>query len=773
VTSPVVPTAQPVHDRARSPYTGWTRDHWIDLLARLTVVFARAAARGGSPARPHLPGAPEPQLVEGLEGFARMSVAWGAWLGLAANPVTLARDGETVDVERLVAQGLLDGTDPGGRFGWGEIGDRDQRIVEAAELATGLWLGRERLAPALGRDGLTQVLGWLAGVHGRDVYDDNWVLFPSFVATVQRGFGQHVPDSAIDAGLDVMLARYGGDGWYADGPGNAFDQYTGWAVHWHLLLWSRIDGDRRPRVRRLVERRARTYLAAVAPQFAPDGSRPLFGRSLGYRFAAAAPWALGEVLGLGAVAPGLARRIGSMTIARHLADGALDPPTGWFTRGVAGERPDVCERYVSLGAAAWAAHVFVALALPPDAAFWQATEEPVACELGDGRRALRGPGLLLGWRRSTGETWVINGLSGHPDDIPGHDYTPYYGKLVYRSHHPFTVRTAAGGPAPDGAVLIEPSTGGATHRVLTDRAGVGPGWSWSSYVVETGSRRHRATTVVLPWRDVEVRLTGVRPDGPVRLVEAPAALATSAADAVRRGILASGVSWAASRDRFVAIRALAAHDRVRESGRAAVEGPDRNLVADHAEQPVVEEARPSARPRVVASVACAVAAATGPITALEAVSVTLDRTERWRATVRLSDDEIALVDLGRRPPRRVRIGDRDVEGPRLRVVRASLDGSAWEGEAILSIAGIVQLERAGPISVRRVAGSTRVDAATTGGFRLERAWAGSDLCRVSVGDAAGWREIGRLAEPGVVPTALVRRLQRETGFSLVDVRLEP
>jgi hypothetical protein len=353
----------PALDRELSPFTGWSRHHWVALLGSLTAAYTAAAARSGSPARPHLPGS-DGGLVNGLEGFARMSVAWGAWLGLESNGPSLPSREGAIDVEQLVVRGLLDGSDPLGTWWWGEIGDRDQRIVEAAELATALWLGRSRLGPALGPDGLRQVLDWLAQVHGRDTFDDNWVLFPSLVATVERGFGRRVSDAAIDVGIDVMLDRYRGDGWYTDGPGEAFDAYTGWAVHWDLLLWSRIDGNRRPRVRRLVEERARSYLRGLVPQFAADGSRPLFGRSLGYRFAAAAPYALAELLGLDAIAPGLARRIGSGTIKRHLELGAVDPATGWFRRGVGAERPEVCERYMSAGASAWAAHLFVALGLP-------------------------------------------------------------------------------------------------------------------------------------------------------------------------------------------------------------------------------------------------------------------------------------------------------------------------------------------------------------------------------------------------------------------------
>src|SRR4051812_10954523 len=99
-----------------SPLTGYGRDSWVALLASLTAAFDAAATASGSPARPWFPGSTEPALIEGLEGFARMSVAWGAWLGEPQNPAELTSHGRTVDVLRLYATALRDGTRRGGEF---------------------------------------------------------------------------------------------------------------------------------------------------------------------------------------------------------------------------------------------------------------------------------------------------------------------------------------------------------------------------------------------------------------------------------------------------------------------------------------------------------------------------------------------------------------------------------------------------------------------------------------------------------------------------------
>src|SRR6185369_11959136 len=104
----------PPLDFERSRFTGWTRAHWVALLARLTAGYARAAARSGSPARGLYPDDRRglPDAADAVESFARMASAWGAWLSNDANPAVLTFDGQAYDVEALLSQALLDGTDP-------------------------------------------------------------------------------------------------------------------------------------------------------------------------------------------------------------------------------------------------------------------------------------------------------------------------------------------------------------------------------------------------------------------------------------------------------------------------------------------------------------------------------------------------------------------------------------------------------------------------------------------------------------------------------------
>jgi hypothetical protein len=744
------------------------RADWVDLLERLTQAFAVASERGGSPARAQLPGAPAGAVVPSMEGFARMSVAWGAWLGLPSNPVRVGSGAGAVDIADLMVRGLVDGTSDR-PVGWGPMSGRDQRIVEAAELAAGLWLGRERLVPLLGPERLAGVLRWLSRVHGLEVYDDNWYLFPVIVATVRRGLGEAVPDALIDDGLDRVQRWDRGDGWYTDGPGRAHDSYTGWAIHWYQLLWASIDGARRPRLRDAVRRRAAAFLGSATALVTASGGRPFQGRSLGYRFADGALFALAELLGEGTVAPGLARRLASARIRDHLAAGALDPATGWFRRGVGAERPEVLERYVSAGASAWAAHALVGLGIAPDLPFWTAPGVAFPVERGDGSLALRGPGFLIGWRRATDETWLHSALAGHPSDIPGHDYRAYYGKLAYRSAFPMGVRASDGGPAIDDAIAIEAVGGDGRPvraiRAETEAGGAGPGWTWSRATIDVAGG-HRLTTVVLPVGPLDVRIAEVDPSGPVRLVDATPALPVAAGAGVREDRSSRGALVIRSTSGTVGLRPLVGSGAVAVQPESAM---DLNLVADRTTSVRRAEEKPGRTRRMIASVVLASADPAAPLDALDTISVT--HIDRRAATVEIGPSETARVVAGR-PERTVEAAGRRVEG-RLRVLRWRTDGSAFAGEAIAAISGVLSLDRPGPVSIARIGSSIEVTALDA--FEIDPAWAAVDhQCaggvQVRVLDLGIWLEGGVISGTWGLSRRDLRRWQRRLGRRFVTVR---
>ncbi|HET7029457.1 MAG TPA: DUF2264 domain-containing protein [Candidatus Limnocylindrales bacterium] len=759
---------------------GGSRSDWVALLARLTDGFVRSIPDGGSPARAALPGAPADDPVPAIEGFARMSVAWGAWLREPSNPGAIRWAGREHDVARLLARGLRDATDPSGPAWWGPIRDRDQRIVEAAEIATALWLGGDRLRAALEAldpKALERCLDWLAGVDGKDLWPDNWVLFPVVPALVRRAAGRPIDVAAVDRALDWMVEHTVGDGWTSDGAGHALDLYSGWAIHWHLLWWAALDGARRPRLAADIRRRARAWLRFAASLVAEDGGFPRFGRSLGYRFAIAAPFAQAALLGIDPLPPGAARLIVGR-IGRHgLAEDALDPATDWFRVGVAGERPEVVEGYVSAGASAWAAHAFVSLALPATDAFWAAAVPAGDATTAPPLVAAAAAGLLAA--RTTAGTTLHNARTGHPADIAEHDYAATYGKLAYRSAFPFDVPVEPGASAgSDDALTTIEATDGTIQRFAhrnESRAGsAGPGWIVSRYDLPT-PRRTGVRTVVVLLGPLEVRIHAVRPGAEVRLRDGGPALGMDGPDEPATVLDEAGqVVRVAGDGRVVAIRALHGFDEV---GSSAAGRGRMNLVHDRSVHPWAQEGRPSDRRRLLASAVVTALApdrggAADAAAALRSLAIEVDGGAGARLHVGAGFGALsAMVDVSERPPSRAVVGGRGVVGTGIRVVLAADDGSAFGGERIVAIEGVLRLTRPGIVAISRVGAG--VEATVAGGIAIDPAWAGAGLDRVRVREGGGpFGERIPLRSAGVAPDAFIRSQARRLGARLVTIRFE-
>ena len=755
------------------------REAWVDLLARLTDGFVRSIPLGGSPAAARLPGAPADAPVPAIEGFARMSVAWGAWLHESSNPATVRWAGRDHDIARLLARGLVDATDPTSDAWWGPIGDRDQRIVEAAEIATAIYLGGRRLRDAIEAvdpRAFDRVLDWLADVDGKDLWPDNWVLFPVLPALIRRAAGRPIDLPALDRALDWMVGHDVGDGWTSDGAGHALDLYSGWAIHWHLSWWAAIDGHRRPRLATDIRRRARAWLRFVAPLVADDGAFPRFGRSLGYRFAIAAPFVQAALLDIDPLPQGVARALAGRIIGRSLGEGALDPATDWFRIGVAGARPEVVEGYVSAGASAWAAHALVALAMPASHPFWRASVDRRSWDPPT-TVAAASAGLLAA--RSAGMTVLHNARTGHPADIVDHDYAATYGKLAYRSAFPFDVPVDPGSSAGSDDALVaiadDPSTGRAAEAWLAHRnesrgGSAGPTWIATRYALPTG-RPTSVRTVVVLVGGVEVRIHGVGGGSKIRVREGGAALGGDGdASLALETDDAARIATVSGDGRVVTIGALLGFDRVGASG----SGPGRmNLVHDRSSHPWVEESIASSRARVVAAATIATfEIPTAAVERLRAVEAT--RAQDGLVTIqtgRGSSAETAVVNVSARPTTRLEVGRRLVRGPALRVVIARDDGSAFAGERIASIDGVLTLERPGIVAVTR--DLTGVEATVAAGLRLDPAWGGVGLDQLRVRDGSGpFGPPIRLDDAGVAPDRLVRSHTRRLGSRLVTLRFE-
>ncbi|WP_329500025.1 DUF2264 domain-containing protein [Kitasatospora herbaricolor] len=530
------PFPLPPEDRVRSPRTGWTRAHW-EAVADGLLAAVRPHAGPGQ-ALINLPGA-RPSWSgprsDGLEGYARTFL-------LAAFRIAGAGGADPGGLLERYAAGLDAGTraptteravtadDP---HSWPAITDRGQAMVEAASVALALRLTRPWLWDRLDDGVRERAGGWLAQALHRTPNDNNWWLFPLTVGAflAEAGIEPEAARRAVDLGLAKIEQWYRGDGWYTDGRPRAFDHYNGWALHLYPVLHAHLcaraaagaptgtPDHADPTGLTLLDTygpRLAAYLDGYARTFGADGAPVHQGRSLGYRFAAAAPLWAGALTGHTPLSPGTTRRLASGAL-RHFLERGAAAPDGLLSLGWYGPYPPMVQPYSGPASPYWASKGFVGLLLPPDHPAWTDPEEPGPAERADAVHPLPRPGWLV---QSTAADGLVR-LHNHGSDDQPADETLPDDPLYARLAHSTATGPSAPGDIPDNHFGLL-SAGVLSERGRIRPLGSGPGWAASGHRPRSGGTElpgAAVTSVVLARGADEIHahlVTGAAPGTGVR-----------------------------------------------------------------------------------------------------------------------------------------------------------------------------------------------------------------------------------------------------------------
>lgn len=438
---------------------GMTRDQlaaYADGL--LAGALEHASPSGSLITLPGVPGGYGTE-VDGLEGYARTFLAAGFRLAgeSGADPLNLA--------ERYAA-GLAAGTDPGHPERWVTPVEHAQAKVEAASIALILDLTRpwiwDRLAPVAQE----QTVEYLGAVVGDDTYPhNNWAWFRIVVETFLRSVGG--PWSADDLAADLAAhdSFRRADGWFADGDERSYDHYAGWALHLYPVLWARMAGaaEATPARRALDVAHLDRYLRDAVGLVGADGSPLIQGRSLTYRFAAAAPFWAGAIAEVPHTSPGLLRQAATRVVG-HFADHDVPGPSGLLTLGWHDEWRPIAQRYSGTGSPYWAAKGLLGLALPADHPVWTAPAEPLPADRQDAVTVIAAPGWAVSATAADGVVRVVNHGTDHAREKDRTGDSPLYARLGYSTAtSPLLDPHAWACPADQSVVLLD-ATGRATHR---------------------------------------------------------------------------------------------------------------------------------------------------------------------------------------------------------------------------------------------------------------------------------------------------------------------
>ncbi len=329
--------------------------------------------------------------VSYMEAFARLMAGIAPWLALPDDDTPEGKLRK--EIRAMALKSYANAVDPASpdRLGWEKGG---QTLVDAAYLAESFFRAWDALWVPLDDTTKARYREAFEGLRRYSPPYQNWVLFCSMEeAFLMRARGK-VDEYRLRTGLYKAEEWYVGDGWYSDGPSFAFDYYNAYVIQpmyfecveelvrarkW-LIPYVAPDGKRRnagDRLRDIVKRMQR-HSAILERMVSPEGTYPVFGRSIPYRMAVFHPLALlawrKELPG--ELSEGQVRSALDAVRRRMFSDRRNFNKAGFLTLGFNGALPSVSDRYTNNGSLYITSLFLLPLGLPADDSFWTSPDEP-------------------------------------------------------------------------------------------------------------------------------------------------------------------------------------------------------------------------------------------------------------------------------------------------------------------------------------------------------------------------------------------------------------
>lgn len=356
------------------------RRYWVDSLTKIAYPVLDALARGRL--REEMPVESVTDIENRktctyLEALGRTLCGLSPWLELEGLE---GEERETQVRFRILArQAIANGVDPASPD-YLNFASGGQRLVDAAFLAHALLRAPRALWEELSGTTKERLITELRRTRDQKPFASNWLLFSAMIEAFFCAAGVEDWDSMrIDYALRQHDQWYKGDGLYGDGASFHFDYYNSFVIQPMLVdILDAVGGRFQDwqNMRDRILRRASRYAAIEERLIAPDGTYPIVGRSIAYRYGAfqhLAQMALEHRLPEG-LSPAAVRCALNAVIRKVQSAPDMFDAQGFLTVGVCGHQPGAGEGYISTGSLYLCTTVFLPLGLAPDDPFWIAPD---------------------------------------------------------------------------------------------------------------------------------------------------------------------------------------------------------------------------------------------------------------------------------------------------------------------------------------------------------------------------------------------------------------
>ena len=368
-----------------SPHSA-DRAYWVDLLYKMAHPVLSQMSEGNLQKNMIVEVSPNwdgrNKKVTYMETFGRLMAGIAPWL-------SLPDDDTDEGLKRKQLRGMalssyrhaVDPESPDYLLWQGE----GQALVDAAYIAESFLRAFDALWVPLDATTKERYIKEFTRLRRVDPPYTNWVLFSSTIESLLAKAGADCDEYRVNSAVRKVEEWYVGDGWYADGPSFAYDYYSSYVFHPMYLetLQAMKDAGKRTRIHysgyyKRALKRAQKFSIVLERQISPEGTFPVFGRSIPYRMATLQPLAL--MAWYGKLPAGLTNgqvRAALTSVMHRMFDGKDNFNEGGFlTIGFAGRQPNIADWYTNNGSLYMTSLSFLPLGLPATHPFW--TDAPLA-----------------------------------------------------------------------------------------------------------------------------------------------------------------------------------------------------------------------------------------------------------------------------------------------------------------------------------------------------------------------------------------------------------
>ncbi|MBO5445830.1 MAG: DUF2264 domain-containing protein [Muribaculaceae bacterium] len=366
------------------------RAYWADLAWKIAAPVLSNMAKGELQKNMLVEVSPtwdgRNRKVTFMETFGRLMAGIAPWLALPDDDTEEGAKRKQLREWALASyRNAVDPSSPDYLLWQGE----GQAMVDAAYIAESFTRAYDALWMPLDEQTKQRYITEFKNIRKIDPPYTNWLLFSSLIESFLNKAGADGDDYRVNSAIRKVEEWYTGDGWYADGPDFAFDYYSSFVFHPMYLetLANMKDSGRRTRIHygKYYDRalkRAQKYAIVLERLVSPEGTFPVFGRSIPYRMACMQPLALmawkeqlPEGLTNGQVRSALTK------VMHRMFDGKENFNDGGFlTIGFCGRQPNVADWYTNNGSLYMTSLAFMPLGLPSSYPFWTDAPAPTTQE---------------------------------------------------------------------------------------------------------------------------------------------------------------------------------------------------------------------------------------------------------------------------------------------------------------------------------------------------------------------------------------------------------